>query len=110
MELDDLKARSAKSDFKVGTSDEMKELRKESEDLHVFTLEIKETTEVRQEHRTGAERTFTQKLHKTVAFIFFILHFSIMIWLKPSYHPVIQPEGTLNMRSTLNIHTYPHTK
>ncbi|XP_016894404.2 nuclear pore complex protein Nup214 isoform X2 [Cynoglossus semilaevis] len=45
MELDDLKARSAKSDFKVGTSDEMKELRKESEDLHVFTLEIKETTE-----------------------------------------------------------------
>lgn len=75
MELDDLKARSAKSDFKVGTSDEMKELRKESEDLHVFTLEIKETTEVRQEHRTGAERTFTQKLHKTVAFIFFYFTF-----------------------------------
>ncbi|XP_012724417.2 nuclear pore complex protein Nup214 isoform X2 [Fundulus heteroclitus] len=45
MELDDLKARSAKADFKVGTNDEMKELRKESEDLHIFTLEIKETTE-----------------------------------------------------------------
>uniref|UniRef100_UPI0037E8D1C8 nuclear pore complex protein Nup214 isoform X2 n=1 Tax=Semicossyphus pulcher TaxID=241346 RepID=UPI0037E8D1C8 len=44
-ELDDLKARSAKADFKVGTNDEMKELRKESEDLHIFTLEIKETTE-----------------------------------------------------------------
>ncbi|XP_061600524.1 nuclear pore complex protein Nup214-like isoform X1 [Cololabis saira] len=44
-ELDDLKGRSAKADFKVGTNDEMKELRKESEDLHVFTLEIKETTE-----------------------------------------------------------------
>uniref|UniRef100_A0A8C6SWE0 Uncharacterized protein n=1 Tax=Neogobius melanostomus TaxID=47308 RepID=A0A8C6SWE0_9GOBI len=44
-ELDDLKARSAKADFKVGTNEEMKELRKESENLHVFTLEIKETTE-----------------------------------------------------------------
>ncbi|KAM6902844.1 nuclear pore complex protein Nup214 isoform 1-T1 [Xenentodon cancila] len=44
-ELEDLKVRSAKADFKVGTNDEMKELRKESEDLHVFTLEIKETTE-----------------------------------------------------------------
>ncbi|XP_073333714.1 nuclear pore complex protein Nup214 isoform X9 [Pagrus major] len=44
-ELDDLKARSARADFKVGTIEEMKELRKESEDLHIFTLEIKETTE-----------------------------------------------------------------
>ncbi|XP_028273229.1 nuclear pore complex protein Nup214 isoform X2 [Parambassis ranga] len=44
-ELDDLKARSAKADFKVGANDEMKELRKESEELHIFTLEIKETTE-----------------------------------------------------------------
>lgn len=46
-ELDELKARSAKADFKLGTNDEMKELRKESEDLHIFTFEIKETTEVR---------------------------------------------------------------
>lgn len=44
-EIDDLKARSARADFKVGSSEEMKELRKESENLHVFTLEIKETTE-----------------------------------------------------------------
>ncbi|XP_041667054.1 nuclear pore complex protein Nup214 [Cheilinus undulatus] len=44
-ELDDLKARSSRADFKVGSNDEMKELRKESEDLHIFTLEIKETTE-----------------------------------------------------------------
>ncbi|XP_054896045.1 nuclear pore complex protein Nup214 [Poeciliopsis prolifica] len=44
-ELDDLKLRSTKADFKVGTNDEMKDLRKESEDLHIFTLEIKETTE-----------------------------------------------------------------
>ncbi|KAM9841057.1 nuclear pore complex protein Nup214 [Aulostomus maculatus] len=44
-ELDDLKVRSSRADFKVGTNEEMKGLRKESEDLHVFTLEIKETTE-----------------------------------------------------------------
>ena len=41
-----MKTRSTKADFKVGTTEEMRELRKESEDLHVFTLEIKETTEV----------------------------------------------------------------
>lgn len=45
-ELDDLKARSARADFRVGTNEEMRDLRKESEDLHIFTLEIKETTEV----------------------------------------------------------------
>ncbi|XP_049593941.1 nuclear pore complex protein Nup214 [Syngnathus scovelli] len=44
-ELEDLKARSSMADFKVGTNEEMKELRKESEDLNIFTLEIKETTE-----------------------------------------------------------------
>ncbi|XP_024154470.1 nuclear pore complex protein Nup214 isoform X3 [Oryzias melastigma] len=44
-ELDDLKGRSSKGDVRVGTNDEMKELRKESEDLHIFTLEIRETTE-----------------------------------------------------------------
>lgn len=46
-ELDELKARVKGGEFRVGSSDEMKELRKESEDLHRFTLEIKETTEVR---------------------------------------------------------------
>ncbi|KAM6985076.1 nuclear pore complex protein Nup214 [Aplochiton taeniatus] len=44
-ELDDLKARSQRADFKVGTNEEMRSLRKESEELHIFTLEIKETTE-----------------------------------------------------------------
>ncbi|XP_041914802.1 LOW QUALITY PROTEIN: nuclear pore complex protein Nup214 [Alosa sapidissima] len=44
-ELDELKARSSRTDFRVGSIEEMRELRKESEDLHVFTLEIKETTE-----------------------------------------------------------------
>ncbi|XP_037122167.1 nuclear pore complex protein Nup214 isoform X2 [Syngnathus acus] len=44
-ELEDLKTRSSMTDFKVGTNEEMKELRKESEDLNIFTLEIKETTE-----------------------------------------------------------------
>ncbi|KAF3849024.1 hypothetical protein F7725_015521 [Dissostichus mawsoni] len=41
-ELDDLKTRSSRADFKVGTNDEMKELRK-GQRTSYFTLEIKET-------------------------------------------------------------------
>ncbi|XP_057207487.1 nuclear pore complex protein Nup214 isoform X2 [Triplophysa rosa] len=44
-ELDELKTRCRNFDFIVGSTDEMRELRKESENLHTFAGEIKETTE-----------------------------------------------------------------
>uniref|UniRef100_A0A8C2ITA3 Nuclear pore complex protein Nup214 n=1 Tax=Cyprinus carpio TaxID=7962 RepID=A0A8C2ITA3_CYPCA len=44
-ELDDLKARCRNADFRVGSTDDMRDLRKDSENLHAFTLEIKEATE-----------------------------------------------------------------
>ncbi|XP_051522356.1 nuclear pore complex protein Nup214-like isoform X2 [Myxocyprinus asiaticus] len=44
-ELDELKSRCRNADFRVGNTDEMRDLRKDSESLHDFTLEIKDTTE-----------------------------------------------------------------
>ncbi|XP_078082363.1 uncharacterized protein nup214 isoform X2 [Mustelus asterias] len=44
-ELDDLKARTARSNFEVGSAKEMSHLRYDAQSLHTFLLEVKEITE-----------------------------------------------------------------
>ncbi|XP_048469506.1 nuclear pore complex protein Nup214 isoform X2 [Rhincodon typus] len=44
-ELDDLKARTARSNFEVGSAKEMTHLRYDAQSLHTFLLEVKEITE-----------------------------------------------------------------
>ncbi|XP_067293648.1 nuclear pore complex protein Nup214 [Pseudorasbora parva] len=44
-ELDELKTRCRNADFRVGSTDDMRDLRRDSEDFHTFTQEIKDTTE-----------------------------------------------------------------
>lgn len=68
-ELDDLKSRCRNADFRVGSSDDMKDLRKDSENFHAFTLEIKETTEV-QHTLKGTARPKSQ-LHNLLTLALF---------------------------------------
>eukprot|EP00061_Rhincodon_typus_P018935 g48327.t1 len=52
-ELDDLKARTARSNFEVGSAKEMTHLRYDAQSLHTFLLEVKEITEASGEQRTN---------------------------------------------------------
>uniref|UniRef100_A0A8C1KSV8 Nuclear pore complex protein Nup214 n=1 Tax=Cyprinus carpio TaxID=7962 RepID=A0A8C1KSV8_CYPCA len=72
-ELDDLKTRCRNADFRVGSKDDMRDLWKDSENLHAFTLEIRDTTEVLPAPR--ADMRFLES--SSYYLLFLIIHVSV---------------------------------